>query len=843
MRPWKTSRCKDQELDLFMRKRNRHSKITQSGLACFLLGLCATSLAHAAVPQAEYDSVIRSARNGETAVAIEKLTSWHDTYRDDQQILYDLVVVLGWSGDFPRAFSYFDQLVQPDTPAYVVKSLGNAANKVSRWDKAEEAYRLVLHKTPDDVEARVGLVDAMFGQKRPDEALQYVQKFLPKFTSAYQRSDLPMIMLLGSVYTRRDEPLLAANTYQNAVRLNPESRDAHRNYVFSLTAAGMPYLAARMVDRKPDWFSADERRYIAHAGAGRTVNFGQTQLNVDYKQQRFATTDASLEENQKVTEQFGNAPITQFDRMIALRDRQQMREVVEIHRSLQAANIALPAYAKAAAADAYLYLEQPETARDLYVSAIEEARAGDVATVDAWQMGLTYAYSESEQHDDAQVTADNLFATTPPFSNAGIPGVEAPNEDYPTAAVLTVLVRMYADRLQEAEHRLAVLRQSAPFNQQVRGAYADLRMARGHPRAALDEYEGMRVDDPKAVGPQTGRGNALLALNQFTEARQALPALMRDYPENKGVQNLARQLDIYDRPFLQVASTFGKGGGVAGAESLVEARLYSAPLTNSFGDAYRVFSHVSHSSGHLNEDTADGNEVRRRRIGVGMDYRVRDLTLAAEINRAIESASHTGAAVELTKSFSDTWQLRLEADSNVNDLSAAAFDNDVTARRFTAGLTWRKNESRRIDGELSSTHFSDDNRRDAATVAWTERWWSGPVFKMDSILGVAASRNSASSAAYFNPSSDTEATATLLGEWTTWRRYRRSMTQQLQVFGGRYWQDGFGSGATSGVQYGHAWSIDDVFVVTYGVGVSRHPYDGEQETRHYGYLNLNWAIK
>ncbi|MDO9422494.1 MAG: poly-beta-1,6 N-acetyl-D-glucosamine export porin PgaA [Herminiimonas sp.] len=826
-----------------MHKKYQHLKITKSGFACFVLGLCATSIVHAAIPQAEYDGLIRSARDGQAAAAVEKLTAWHNTYSDDQKILYDLVVVLGWAGDYNTALTYYDQLVKPGTPAYVLKSLANSANKVERWDQAEKAYRLVLNKTPADYEARAGLVDAMFGQNRSDEALQYVQGFLPKFTSAYKAKDVQMITLLGSVYTRRGEHLLAANTYQNAVRLDPQSREAFRSYVFALDAAGMPYLAARTAERNIDWFSAEEQRQIAHAGAGRTVNFGQAQLNVDYKQQRFATTDTSLTENQKVTDRFGEKPVTQFDRMVALRDRQQMTEVIELYQSLKASGVDIPPYAKAAAADAYLYLEQPESARDLYMSAIEEARAGDVATVDAWQIGLTYAYSESEQHDLAQATADRLFETTPPFANAGIPGVQAPNEDYPTAAVLTVLVRMYADRLQQAEDRLVVLRQNAPFNQQVRGASADLRMARGHPRAALSEYELMHVDDPKAIGPQIGRGNALLALNEFTEAKQVLPALQNDYPENKGVQNFARQLDIYDRPYLQVTSTFGKGGGIAGAESVIDARLYSAPLTNSLGDPFRVFSHVSHSDGHLNEGTANDTKIGRSRIGVGLDYRVRDLMLSAEINRAIENANRSGVAFEMTKDFSDTWQMRLLADSNVNDLAARAYNSDVTAKRVTAGLTWRQNESRSIDGEISNTHFSDDNRRDAATLAWTERWVSGPVFKMDSILGLATSRNSAANAAYFNPSSDKEATATLVGEWKTWRRYRRSMTQQVQVYGGRYWQEGFASGATSGAQYGHVWSIDDAFTLSYGIGTSKHPYDGAQEKRHYGYLNLNWAIK
>lgn len=826
-----------------MHKKYQHLKIAKSGLLCFLLGLSATGIAHAAIPQAEYDGVIRSARDGQTASAVEKLTLWHNTYGDDQKILHDLVVVLGWAEKFNAALAYYDQLLKADTPAYVLKSLAYSAGKVARWDDAEKAYRLVLRTTPGDHEARAGLVDAMFGQKRPDDALQYVQGFLPRFTSAYKAKDVQMVMLLGSVYTRRSEHLLAANAYQSAVRLDPQSRLAFRSYVLALNAAGMPYLAARTADRKLDWFSAEEQRQIAHTGAGRTVNFGQSQLNVDYRQPRFASTDAALDENQKVTQRFNEQPVTEFDRMIALRDRQRMTEVVALYLSLQASNTAIPPYAKAAAADAYLYMEQPEAARDLYLSAIEEARAGDVATIDAWQIGLAYAYSEAEQHDQAQQTADRLFLTTPPFANAGIPGVQAPNEDYPTAAVLTVLVRMYAERLQDAENRLAVLRQDAPFNQQIRAASADLHIARGQPRAALSAYELMQIDDPKALGPQIGRGNALLALHQFTDAKQVLPALENDYPENKGVQNFSRQLDIYDRPYLQVTSTFGKGGGIAGAESVVDARLYSAPLTNSLGDPYRVFSHVSHADGHLKAGSAGDTQVGRSRIGVGIDYRVRDLTVAAEINHAIESANRSGVAFAMTKDFSDAWLMRLEADSNVNDLAAAAFNNKVTAKRVSAGLTWQQNESRSIDGEISHTSFSDDNRRDAAALAWTERWMSGPVFKLDSILGLATSRNSISNAVYFNPSRDKEATVTLVAEWKTWRRYRRSMTQQVQVYGGRYWQQGFASGATSGAQYGHAWSFDDAFTLSYGIGSSKHPYDGAQEKRHYGYLNLNWAIK
>lgn len=813
-------------------------------LSFCVLALCATGFAQGAISQTEYQAALDSARNGQTAPGIEKLQMWHRAYPENQQVLYDLIVVLGWAGDFDAALAYYDPLMASNqTPAYALKSLGYSAAQAKRWQDAEATYRRVLAKMPDDMDARAGLVNALLGQKRSDDALQYVQGYLPKFSSAYKRSDVPMIMLLAQIRTQRDEQLQAAAAYQDAVRLEPQSRDAIRGYAFALDGAGMPYLAERTAGRHPEFFNAEEKRQLAHSAAGTTVGYGEAQIGVDYRIPRFATTDAALQENADVTKQFGEKPVTQFDRMVALRDRQRMTDVVQLYQSLLASGVAIPPYATAAAADAYLYLEQPEMARDLYRLAINDARAGDVANVDSWHVGLAYAYSEAEQHNDAQAVADRLLPATPQFSNRGIPGVEAPNEDYPTASVLAVVVRMYADRLQQAEARLSALRQIAPFNAQIREASADLHIAREQPRAALDEYSLLQIDDPKMVGAQVGRGNALLALNQFSEAKAVLPPLQADYPENKSVQNLARQLDIYDRPVLQITSTFGNGGGEAGAESIVDAQLYSAPLTNSLGDAYRVFSHVSYANGDANAGTDEERSVSRTRVGVGVDYRVRDLTLAAEINHAIENANRTGAVLTMAKDFSDAWHARLEADSNVNDLSAAAFNADVTARRLTAGLTWQKNESRSIDAELSNTHFSDDNRRDIAAVAWTERWISGPVFKLDSILGLAASHNSSRNAVYFNPTNDREATVTLNAEWRTWRRYRRSFTQQVQVFGGRYWQQGFDNGSTSGARYGHEWAIDDAFTVSYGIGVSTHPYDGVREKRNYGYLNLNWAIK
>lgn len=822
-----------------MRIKRSHLQAAVSGIT-----FCFMGLAHAVIPSAEYDAVIHAARDGQTAAAVEQLRQWHRAYPEDRKVLYDLVVVLSWAGDVDGVLEYTDALMTADTPAYVLRSLGQSARSAERWPLAEKIYRFALRNHPDDMEARTGLVHALLGQQQFDAALQYVQGFLPAFSSAYKPADARMVTLLGFVYTRRDEALYAANAYQDALRLDPQSREAFRGYVFALNGAGMPYLAARTADRRLDLFSKDEQRQLAHSVAGHTVNFGEAQLMVDHRKPRFQTTDTALDETANVLHRYDGPQLaTRFDRMVALRDRQMMQEVVRLYEETHTAGVTMPSYAMAAAADAYLYLEQPERARDLYIAAIADAGRGDVANIDTWRNGLAYAYSEAEQHDEAQAVADGVQQTTPTLANRGIPSVEAPNEDYPTATVTPALIRMYADRLNAAEKHLANLRAIAPFNGQTRLAWASLQSSREHPRAALEEFTLMQLDDDKSIGAQVGRGESLLALNEFTQAKAMLPPLQADYPESKGVQNFARKLDIHDRPFLRVSTTIGKGGQLAGAESIFDAQLYSEPLTNSLGEPFRVFTHLSRSTGSVDRRLPTEASVPRTRIGVGLDYRVRDLEVEGEVNRATQNADKSGIALQVVKYFSDYWRIRLATDSNVNDLSAAAYNANVTGRRVLAGVTWQQNESRSIDAEVSATRFSDSNQRDVMGVAWTERWISGPVFKLDSMVSLAASRNSARDVVYFNPISDREATVALLGEWRTWRRYRRSFVQQAQVYTGRYWQKDFNAGSTSGLQYGHLWSFDDVFSIGYGLGVSMHPYDGVREKRHYGYLNLNWAIK
>jgi|GEM_PF-5698758 len=809
-------------------------------------GIFPAFYAYASVPQKDYDAVVQTTRGnlsaGQLAAAIDQLRLWHLADPQDKRVVYDLAVLLDKAGDYQAAESYYQQIIQANAPAYAINAVAHAALKNKHFPEAEAAYQLLIRKTPDDINAHVGLVYAWMGQQRIQQAFDYAKQHLPKSEELYSVKDVPMLVALAEIEEERKDWLQAASIYQQVVKLNPESRYARRGLVFTLSKAGMPALAKQHADRYPSEFTEAEKYQLAHDSAAETIRFGEAQTAYDHKPARFNTTDIALAQNKAVAAEFGDLNKTKFDRLVALKNRGDMHGVVQLYRTLVDANITTPPYVKFAAADAYLFLEQPKTARDLYLQGLKEYGVGDRDALQDTKISLMYAYSEAGQYQEAETLADEILAIQPPVIYKGIPSLEQGNPNYLLAYVNKVKSDTYHDRLDKAEDQLKIVRAQAPFNNNVWSSWALLQSVREHPRAALDEFSLMAIDNPDSFDATVGRGEALLSLNEFAQAKPLLPPLLAANPENKEVFDYAEKLKNYDRPFYKIESTFGQGEVPNGADSVVDAIIYSAPLTNVLGgysgDHFRLLSHLVYARG----DTPDDVTVSRTRLGVGLDYRARDFSAEAEINHTLNNPHSNGIALRLDWAISDAWQMQAAVDTNTIDLPAEALAADITAKEVKLNLTWVKNESRKAGGDISSTRFSDSNVRRMADIWWMERWISTPVFKFDTRLSFATSTNSEPNRNYFNPERDREVDLELKAEWLNWRHYRRSFTQGAVVNVGNYWQQGFGSGATAGIRYEHQWTFENEMEITYGVGRNFQPYDGIREFRNFIYLNLSGRI-
>src|SRR3954451_4908730 len=205
---------------------------------------------------------------------------------------------------------------------------------------------------------------------------------------------------------------------------------------------------------------------------------------------RFDATDAAIARLQTLLAGLPPAPDEaamrrrlRLDRVVALRDRVRMQDVVDEGDALRAES-PLPSYADEAYADALLYLRRPEEARVAY----ERVLAASPKDVNA-RYGLFYSSDEAEDFTTAYAAIDGLVNDEPIWrSYSGDPTRHA-NVDRGYAEVTAAQGRFYGNELAESWSRITRIADAAPANAYARLTLYQMSKARGWPRRATEEGE------------------------------------------------------------------------------------------------------------------------------------------------------------------------------------------------------------------------------------------------------------------------------------------------------------------------------------------------------------------
>jgi len=782
--------------------------------------------------ESQYRAAIEQARNGQSAQALDVLRSLQGRHPERLDIFNDYVVVLGWAGSDAAALALQERVDRDAAPAYVLENLGGSARRQKQYALAEELYAKARARFPQRIEPQLGLVATWVDAGRLDDAA----RLAGELRAGYPR-DARVLAAYAEVATARRDYFGALGAYQEMLAQSPADRTALQGKARTLARMGAPQLALEIERTHPGVLSPAE---VAGLSADRTahqVRWGRTRADQGYGPERFAELDRALAESDAAAAR-ALAPATPLtaaerqlalDRISALRARYRMSEAVALYEAMAARPEPVPFYVKSDAAAAYLYLHQPERARDLY----REVVAADPANTNAG-MGLFYALAESEEHAAALAQIEKLAAATPRTINAYSAATTEPNPQYISVQTARAMAPLLANRPGEAWARMRDISAQAPSNMEAGTAYASTMSARGWPRLAERELRRALALDPYDGGALGEHAETLLEMRDYRAAETELARAQALAAEDERVRRAGELAAVHQMRELDVEAAYGRssGGPTGNRDYVVDAHLYSSPLDYN----YRAFTHLFSAQGKY--DTGTG---RYDRAGIGLEYRSPRYIARGELTQDL-NRGRTGVSGAVGFTPDDFWTFSGVVESSSTATSVQARLAGVDARRYGVEAAWRASESRSAAVGLSRLDYSDGNKRDVLEAHWTERVIAGPVYRLEVTGAVETSHASSTNVAYFNPARDIDSSVQLTNEWLQWRRYNRSFRHRVILTAGNYWQQSFGSGPAYSARYEQEWSADYRVTVRYGIGRSLHPYDGVQSARNFAYVSFNWRF-
>lgn len=784
--------------------------------------------------QADHDKAIAMARTGQTAQALEILASLYTNHPDDKAVFYDYLTVLSWAGQDDRVAALSTRLSPQTAPEYALKAAAHSARRRGDYIQAEYLYRAGAQRFPGDLDLPTGLILTLVDADCSQAALELAEKL------EQQHPQEPSLQLAkGYALEARREYFTALQNYNRILDRDPTNRTAQARRILVLDSLGAADLAVDLTHRDPDLLSSSERQRILSNQAALAVRWGN--LPATDETRRFDWTDRALvllDRNRAEHDPASPGAVNldqraRFDRLVALRNRYEMQAVVSEYESLVHEGATIPAYALSAAADAYLYLQQPEQAVNLYHSLLT-VQPDDLNT----NLGLFYTLIELEEFDAAYALIDRLDQSQPIWLQARQPDGSSrtrPNPDKPTTATTAAMARLYGDQNAEAEARLSAWHEQAPANLDITRELGNAYAARGWPRLAQQTYElGLRLDY-RHRDLQVGLAQSYLDRREYRLAEQSINRLYALYPEDIHVRRLHRQWQIHNLSELRLTVGYTDSSGVTqgSQDMLVDGTLFSRP----FNYNYRMFF----SGRYASADFPEGDETYRR-YGVGIEYRRPDLEAAAELTYNVDGGNELGGRLSLLYELDDHWSIPLNVERFSRDTPLRALKQEVTADAADIGISYRASELSRVSLQAQVMDFSDGNVRRSLNGSLEQRLVTLPKYKLSGIVEVYTSANSRANTVYFNPDRDFSTALTLDNLQRLYRRYDQSFSHRLSLTLGNYWQKSYDDDYLAGFAYEHIWEATERFTLVYGFSRFRRIYDGSPEYQNNYYTRINWRF-
>lgn len=770
-------------------------------------------------------------RAGRPQEALELLAELHQEYPDNLQYASDYIAVAAWANENQKAIAVGQALPPELIPSYALSALAKAFRNIGDYEKSLMCYETLAKRLPLDPDPVLGKIHTLIDAGRTPEAVKAARKLLNRVPD---REDV--ISALARADEQAGNWIEALEDSETILRRHPDNPVAARLRFISLWRLGAPHEAARW---QPANLERQESAALAHDQLAFSLRWSRVAAEEATPAQRWQGLDQAIQGLDNLAKQLeadglnNIAQRVRADEVTALADRLRMSDSIATYRKLASEpESPPPSYARLAVANAYLHQENPEEAKELLTAALAEEPNGNFSS----HLDYFYALLESEHYDEALAYID--AQVQPEWLQGDNPELRRPNPDYSRLLVARALARSYTENLAEGQARLEALRRRAPASTDIVNSLAATYQMRGWPRGAEADYEWLQGGNPDYPWARLGQYNSRLATADYRQAERDLNTVEAALPDEKATQRARRDWETHNLRELRLEATFGNSTGSTNSplgtrDRSIDAWLYSSPIDYQ----WRLFGHTHYSTA----DFPDAAPVRTA-AGGGLEYRSRQWQASGETY----ALRGDGAALAASASYlpDDHWRFDGGYSNKALDTPLRAYQAGVDANRANLGATYRWHESRSASLGWEQRDFSDDNRRQSWSAAWTERLVTGPRYKLDLRGDYYTSSNTKDAAAvsYFNPSRDCSLSLTLGNEWVQFHRYDRSLKHRLEVGVGNYWQENYGTGSLNLVRYEMIYSPDDRTELRAGISYSRRPYDGEQTTLQALTLTANWRF-
>jgi biofilm PGA synthesis protein PgaA len=371
-----------------------------------LAALASPAPAHA--QNAERVEAVEWARAGDLDPAIARLRELRAQYPSDIPIAADLAVILQWAGRDEEMLEVFDAIGTEAAPEYALFAAARSARNVGDYDRAERYLARGAARFPDEPRWAILRALVYVDAGRFEDA-----RTVLRASHGKDPSDLESLLAWAYLSAQARELGAALRYYTEALRLESGNREAVVGRAMMLEALGAPFRAEELSRQPEDVLGPGERDRLRETQSAFRLRWGR--LPTADPARRFDGTDravAVLERQVAELEARPGPPSpalrrAQFDLLVGYRDRSRMRDAVAMYERLRKDGVAVPPFARLSAASAYLYLEDPETARDLYGSVVDEKPTDQEILFEA-RLGLFYAWVELERYDRAYEVIDAL---------------------------------------------------------------------------------------------------------------------------------------------------------------------------------------------------------------------------------------------------------------------------------------------------------------------------------------------------------------------------------------------------------------------------------------------------